>query len=121
MRRALPVILALVALAAPVAGPAGAARTSLSFTTAKGTWIGVDRTLYVQLAWSPAAPATNVAVTVRRGGHVVGHVTASSWYLGHKTFGVPVPGHTRRGATLTVTVRATSSAGNVIKTVSVRT
>ena len=122
MRRALPLILALAALAVPAASmPAAAAPASLSFTSTRGTWIGVDKTLYVQLAWAPAAPATDLAVTVRRNGQVVGRVTASAWYLGHKTFGVPVPGRTRRGGTLSVTVRASSAAGRVIKTVSVST
>jgi hypothetical protein len=122
MRRALPLVLALAALALPaVAVPAAAAPASLWLTTARGTWIGVDRTLYVQLAWSPAAQATDVAVTVRRRGQVVGRVTASSWYLGHKIFGVILPGRTPRGGTLSVTVRASSSAGRAIKTVSVST
>jgi hypothetical protein len=121
MRRALPLVLALAALVLAAAGPAGAAPGTLAFTSTKGTWIGVDRTLYVQLAWSPAAPATNLAVTVRRSGHVVGHVTATGWYLGHKTFGLPIPGRTRSGGTLSVTVHASSSAGNVMKTVSIST
>jgi hypothetical protein len=108
MRRAL--VLALLVLTALV--PAASAGSSLSLQPTKATFLAVDRSLWVRVAWTPPARSTDVTVVVQQGTRTVKTFQAKHWLVGAKTFELVLPRSIPDGTTLHLKVRASSSAGS---------
>jgi hypothetical protein len=115
MRRAL--ILTLLALAA--AAPASAAGPSLKLGPTSASFLAVDRSLWVQVSWTPPGRATDVTVVVQQGSSTLRTFRAKRWLVGKKTFTLAIPRSVADGSSLTVKVRARSGAGSASRTVSV--
>jgi ABC-type sugar transport system substrate-binding protein len=108
MRRAL--VLALLVLTALV--PAASAGPSLALQPTKATFLAVDRSLWVRVAWTPPTRSTNVTVVVLQGTRTVKTFQAKHWLVGTKTFELALPRSIPNGSTLHLKVRASSSAGS---------
>jgi hypothetical protein len=115
MRRVL--LLSLLVLAA--VAPAASAGPAFKLGTTTASFLAVDRSLWVQVDWSPSAKATDVTVVVAQGSHTLKTLRATHWLVGKKTFTLAVPRSVPNGATLTVQVGARSSSGSDSRTVSV--
>jgi hypothetical protein len=118
MRRALVPLLLVLAAVAPGAR-AIAAAPKLKLGPPKGTFVAVDRELWLHVTWTPPAAATDVTVVLRQGGSKLTTLTASRWLVGAKTFRFPLPRTVPAGATVQLVVRARSVAGNAATTLSV--
>ena len=115
MRRAF--LLSLLVFA--VAAPASAAGQTFTLTAPSVHYLAVDHSLWVKATWTPPALATNVTVVVQQGSHTLKTLRAKRWLIGTKTFTLSLPRSLATGSSLSVRVRASSSAGNDQKTVSV--
>lgn len=115
MRRAL--ILTLLALAA--AAPASAAGPTLKLGPTNATYLAIDRSLWVRVAWTPPGRATDVTVVVQQGSSTLRTLQAKHWLVGKKTFMLAIPRSVADGSSLTVKVRARSGAASASRTVSV--
>ena len=115
MRRAL--ILTLLSLAA--AAPASAAGPSLTLGPTNASFLAVDRSLWVQVSWTPPSRSTDVTVVVQQGSSTLKTLQTRHWMIGKKTFTLSLPRTVADGAVLTLKVRAKSSAGSASRTVSV--
>jgi hypothetical protein len=115
MRRAL--ILTLLALAA--AAPASAAGPVFKLGPTSASFLAVDHTLWVQVNWTPPARSTDVTVVVEHGSSTLKTLQTKHWMIGKKTFTLSLPRSLPDGATLTLKVRASSSAGSDSRTLSV--
>jgi hypothetical protein len=115
MRRAL--LLSLLVFA--VAAPASAAGPTFALTSPSVHFLAVDHTLWVKTTWSPPTLATDVTVVVQQGSHTLRTLRARRWLIGTKTFTLSLPRSLPTGSSLSVRVRASSSAGSDRKTVSV--
>jgi hypothetical protein len=108
MRRAL--VLALLVLAS--IAPAASAGSALHLQATKATFLEVDHSLWVRVAWTPPAAATNVTVVVQQGSHTVKTFQAKNWIVGAKTFELVLPRSIAVGSKLHLKVHAQSSAGS---------
>jgi hypothetical protein len=108
MRRAL--ILALLVLAVLV--PVASAGPSLSLQPTKATYLAIDRSLWVRVAWTPQTRSTDVTVVVQLGSKTLRTFQARNWLVGTKTFDLALPRSVPDGSTLHLKVRASSSAGS---------
>jgi hypothetical protein len=115
MRRAL--VLALLALAA--IAPAASAGPSFTLTSTHASFLAVDRSLWVQVHWTPSTASTDVTVVVKQGSHTLKTLEARNWLVGAKTFTFAVPRSVADGGVLSVRVKATSSAGNAATSLTV--
>jgi hypothetical protein len=115
MRRAL--VLSLLLLA--VAGPASAAGPAFKLGSTTASFLAVDRSLWVQVRWTPPARATDVTVVVQQGAQTLKTFKATHWLVGKKTFTLSLPRSVPDGASLTVKVRGHSSAGTDTRTLSI--
>jgi len=115
MRRAL--ILTLLTLAA--AAPASAAGPALTLGPTNASFLAVDRSLWVQVSWTPPSRSTDVTVVVQQGSSTLKTLQSKHWMIGKKTFTLSLPRTVPDGAVLTLKVRAKSSAGSASRTVSV--
>jgi hypothetical protein len=115
MRRAL--LLSLLVLAA--AAPASAAGPAFTLTAPTAHYLAVDNSLWVKTAWTPPSRATDVTVVVAQGSRTLKTLRAKRWLIGTKTFTLTLPRSLAAGTTLSVRVRASSSAGNAQRTISV--
>jgi hypothetical protein len=115
MRRAL--ILTLLVLA--VAAQASAAGPALKLGPTNASFLAVDRSLWVQVSWTPPGRATDVTIVVQQGSTTLKTLQAKHWLVGKKTFTLAIPRTVANGSSLTVKVRARSGAGSDSRTVSV--
>jgi hypothetical protein len=115
MRRALLLSLLVFAIAAP----ASAAGPTFALTAPTVHFLAVDNSLWVKTAWTPAERPTDVTVVVQQGSHTLKTLRAKRWLIGTKTFTLTLPRSLATGTALSVRVRASSSAGNAQKTISV--
>jgi hypothetical protein len=108
MRRALVLALLVLTSLAPVAtaGPA------LELQPTKATFLEVDHSLWVHVAWTPPGASTNVTVVVQQGQKTLKTFQAKHWLVGGKTFELALPKSVVDGSTLHLKVRAASSAGS---------
>jgi hypothetical protein len=115
MRRVL--LLGLLVLAA--AAPASAAGPTFTLTEPTVHFLAVDNSLWVKTAWTPPTRPTDLMVVVRQGSHTIKTLRAKRWLIGTKTFTLSLPRSISAGPSLTVQVRASSSAGKAERTISV--
>ena len=119
MRRALLLSLVVLVAAVPAAVSAPAATPAFTLTPPTAHFLVVDHSLWVKTAWTPPTRATDVTVVVAQGSHTLKTLRATRWLVGTKTFTLALPKSLPQGATLTVQVRASSSAGTARRTISV--
>lgn len=115
MRRAL--LVSLLVLAAAV--PAAAAAPTFTLSPPTAHFLAVDSSLWIKTSWTPPTRATEVTVVVSQGSHTLRTLHVKRWLIGTKTFTLSLPKTLAAGGSLSVAVRATSSAGSAQKTISV--
>ena len=106
----LGLVLALLVLTS--LAPVASAGPALQLQPTKATFLEVDHSLWVRVAWTPATASTNVTVVVRQGSRTLKTFQAKHWVIGAKTFELALPRSVADGSTLQLKVRATSSAGS---------
>jgi hypothetical protein len=118
MRRLLLTSVAGLAVAcALVALPAAAAKPALTVTKVRADWIGSSHRIFVDTSWTPKSLETKVTVKITVDGTTLRTLQVKRWVIGRKLFKLTVPSTVPGGAKARIEVRASSSAGQDRRTV----
>ncbi|HEY3612553.1 MAG TPA: hypothetical protein VGK92_02560 [Gaiellales bacterium] len=97
--------------------PAAAAKPPLTVTKVRADWIGSSHRIYVDTAWTPKSLETKVTVKITVNGTTLRTLQVNRWVIGRKLFKLTVPTSVPGGAKARIEVRASSSAGQDHRTV----
>jgi hypothetical protein len=97
--------------------PAAGAKPPLTVTKVRADWIGSSHRIFVDTTWTPRSLETKVTVKITVNGENLRTLQVKRWVIGRKLFKLTVPTTVPGGSKARIEVRASSSAGEDHRTV----